>query len=274
MAITPITQALTPIAHIPDRITMNQATFDENATLYSNEIKQLGLDLATWAQQANNLATAINLALNLGIGNSDFLRFVRAPGDILYTAAATPPFGTLACDSRNVSRAIYADLFAALNPNDTWTGFTVTSPATPAVFTSQGHGLIGYERLRLKTTGTLPDGLSTTVDYFVGYPTTANAFTLYTLVNNVPVAVNTKDGTDTGAHTFHRSLWGIGDGTTTFTLPDLRGVHLKGIDTINGNARGFDFVRSLASLQLFSLQEGSTNPMPNFNVALLPCIVY
>lgn len=222
MAIVPISQTVTPITSIPDRADMGLVEFDAAATQFADQIKAMGGDLATWATQANALAVAINLALNLGIGDSDFLRFVRSPGDIIHTSAAAAPFGTLIADGDLISRTTYADLFKALvtDAGFTATAFTVTI-ADPAVFTKTTHGFKGGERLRLYTTGALPTGLNATDDYFVVY-IDANTFKLSTSQYHDAIVATT--GTQSGSHTYLRSLWGLGDGSTTFRKPNLLDV--------------------------------------------------
>lgn len=46
------------------------------------------------------------------------------------------------------------------------------------------------------------------------------------------------------------TLYGVGDGSTTFNLPDLRGEFLRGLD----DGRGVDTARSLGTNQLDALQ--------------------
>jgi hypothetical protein len=48
--------------------------------------------------------------------------------------------------------------------------------------------------------------------------------------------------------------YGTGDGTSTFNLPDLRGVFLRGVDNAGGTARGIDPARAFGSLQANSVQ--------------------
>lgn len=56
------------------------------------------------------------------------------------------------------------------------------------------------------------------------------------------------------------TVWGIGDGSTTFNVPDLRGMFIRGLD----NGRGVDVGRILGSQQADDVgphtHTGSTNP--------------
>lgn len=144
------------------------------------------------------------------------------PTDVL------PP-GWLERDGALLSRTTYAALFDVLVTKPGFTGqtFTVTI-ASPGVVTKTGHGFTGGERLRLSTTGALPTGLDTTSDFFVIY-VDANTFRLATSEANAAVgtAINTS-GSQSGTHTYTRSLFGLGDGSTTFKLPDDRDMFIRG----------------------------------------------
>ena len=242
MSLTPITQLITQIAHVPDRTTMEQPVFDQNATQFADEIRQMAADMAAWTTQANALAVAINLALNLGIGNSDFLRFVRSPGDILYTACPTPPVGTLVCDGTAVSRADYHDLFIALNTGTVSTPCTI-SVGAPCIVTAAAHGFTGHERLRFSTGGSLPVGLGPAVDYFV-VPIDADTFYLSSTVPADTLVGTT--GAGSGNHTYLCSLWGLGDGSSTFNLPNLLGLFPAGVSAYRTINSGRAPARTLA----------------------------
>ena len=164
-------------------------------------------------------------------------------GTIIQAAFATPPTGYLKCNGPAISRTTYANLFNELVTKAGYTpqAFTV-SIGSPGLFTKASHGFVGGERLRLSTTGALPTGLNTTIDYFVIY-VDANTYRL-SASQTAPVAVNTS-GTQSGTHSYLRSNWGLGDGSTTFNIPDLRGVPVRGLD----DGRGIDTGRPLGSFQ-------------------------
>jgi len=156
------------------------------------------------------------------------------------------PTGFLKCNGAAISRATYPALFAALVTAQPYTlqTFTVTI-ATPAVVTKTAHGFTGGERLRLSTTGTLPTGLDNTTDYFVFY-VDVNTFRLQTMSNVLAKTFVNTSSSQSGTHSYIRSLWGLGDGSTTFSVPDLRGVFRRSWD----DGRGIDPSRAIASLQL------------------------
>jgi hypothetical protein len=135
------------------------------------------------------------------------------------------PTGFLVRDGSALNRVTYAALFAeyVTKPGFVSRNFTVTI-ASPGLVTDNAHGYAGGERLRLSTTGTLPNGLDTTSDFFV-IVNNANSYWLATSEANAAAGtkINTTVG-QSGTHSQLRSLYGLGDGATTFKLPDDRGL--------------------------------------------------
>lgn len=159
---------------------------------------------------------------------------------IPFAGSALQP-GFLPCFGAEVSRTIYAALFHELVTVDGFSlqGFTVTI-GSPAVFTKNGHGFLGGERVRLSTSGALPTGLLIGVDYFVKY-VDANTFQLASTLDGP--SINTT-GSQSGTHSYLQSRYGLGDGSTTYNLPDFR----------NQFIRGYSSARSLGAGQLDSIQ--------------------
>lgn len=182
-------------------------------------------------------------------------------GGLLKMPTEAVPSGFFKCNGAAVSRTTYSSLFDVLvtDPGFSLEEFTVTI-ASPCLVTSTGHGFKGGERLRLSTTGTLPTGLDTTTDYFVYY-NDANSFYLQTFSNIIAgTFVNTSDS-QSGTHSYLRSLWGLGDGSTTFNVPDLRGAFERAWD----DSRGLDADRAIASFQLDALQGHRHSLIVNIN---------
>lgn len=142
-------------------------------------------------------------------------------GTYIQSGRRTAPTGFLACDGTAVSRTTYADLYAALCP--TLGTFTVTI-ASPAVVTLAGHGLQNGDRVRLFTTGALPTNLSANTDYYVKSAAT-DTFRLATTSGGADI--NTA-GSQSGTHTLQLFQHGAGNGSTTFNLPDVRGLVMVG----------------------------------------------
>ncbi len=152
-----------------------------------------------------------------------------ATGTLSPYAGRTAPSGFLLCDGSAVSRATYATLKAIIAPSFT---FTVTL-ATPGVFSATAHGLVLGDKVSLTTTGALPTGLATNTDYYViSAGLTADAFELST--SRGGSAVNTS-GSQSGTHTLHVTNYGKGDGSTTFNVPDMRGVTPYGYKSSDTN---------------------------------------
>lgn len=137
-------------------------------------------------------------------------------GDLSFSARRTKP-DHLHAHGTAVSRSTYADLFEAIVPE---IGVFTVTIASPGVFTFTSHGLLINDRVYLRTTGALPTGLAQNTLYYVVSTPTANTFTLSATLGGA--AINTS-GSQSGVHTMWFCPYGLGDGTTTFNLPDMRG---------------------------------------------------
>lgn len=185
-----------------------------------------------------------------------------------FAGAVDLPF--LTADGSAVSRTDFPLLYKYLVTDLGFTSqaFTVTI-ANPAVFTKTAHGFTANERIRLSTTGALPAGLSTLIDYYVNN-LTADTFSLSTTLGGTPVATS---GAQSGTHSYMRSLYGLGDGSTTFNVPKMNGQVPRMVDL----GAGVDVGRTLGTLQLddFKAHSHVTNgvvvawvaPSGQFNMA-------
>lgn len=148
-------------------------------------------------------------------------------GMIAPFGGVSAPSGWLLCDGSAVSRTTYAALFAILNP--TLATFTVTI-AAPGLVTQTAHGLATGDSIYITTTGALPTGLAINTRYWV-IKNDANSFWLATSLANALTATKiTTTGSQSGTHTSKGAAYGIGDGSTTFTLPSLKGNVMVGKD--------------------------------------------
>lgn len=118
-----------------------------------------------------------------------------------------------------LSRTTYAALFAKLNPA---IGTPTITIGNPGVLTLTGHDLLTGQMIYLTTTGAFPTNLVANVAYFVVYAS-ADTFSLATTLANALAGtkINTS-GTQSGVHAL-RTTFGVGDGSTTFNVPDMRG---------------------------------------------------
>lgn len=136
------------------------------------------------------------------------------------------PNGYLLADGTAVSRTTYAALFAVLNPV---VGVVTMTIASPAVVSLTSHGLIAGDAFYFTTTGALPTGVSAnTLYYVISAGLTANAFEFSATRGGS--AINSS-GSQSGVHTAKRCPYGLGDGSTTFNLPDTRGLMMIGKST-------------------------------------------
>ena len=150
-------------------------------------------------------------------------------GAVLPFARTAIPDGWLSCNGSEISRAAYPDLFNILcvAPAFVAQTFTVTNAG---VFTKNAHGFKGGERIRLFTTGSLFNGLSVGIDYFVIY-LSDNTFSVS--LNKYGSAIDPSGSSQSGTHTYLQSLFGLGDGINTFNLPDLRDEFIRGVGSIS-----------------------------------------
>ena len=175
---------------------------------------------------------------------------------IVLVAQTTAPAGYLKANGSAISRTTYAALFAAIYKSATVT-MTI---AAPGVITWNGHGLNANDPVQFTTTGALPTGFVTATNYYVvGASITTNTFQLSATAGGTAI---TTTGSQSGIHTAHNAPFGIGDGSTTFNVPDLRGEFIRGWD----NARGIDNNRAFGILQLDQFQgHYHTQPYTDYN---------
>ena len=147
-------------------------------------------------------------------------------GAIIPYAGFSAPTGWLLADGAAVSRTTYATLFGVINPS---LGAATMTIASPCVVTLASHGLVLDDTVYFTTTGALPTGVSANTQYFViSAGLTASEFQFSATKGGA--AINSS-GSQSGVHTLRRSPYGVGDGSTTFTLPNLKGSIPVGRDS-------------------------------------------
>lgn len=138
-------------------------------------------------------------------------------GAIFQYPGRTPPMGFLLCGGSAISRITYSSLFSILVPD---IGDPSISIASPCVITLNNHSMQIGDSFYLITDGQLPTGLSpNTLYYVISAGFTTNSFRLSATRGGT--AINTS-GTQNGTHTLMFCPYGLGDGSTTFNLPDLK----------------------------------------------------
>jgi len=172
--------------------------------------------------------TALSQATTLDADTVGGLAGVPVGSITIFAGPTTPPTGWLTCDGSAVSRTTYASLFGQVVTS--MGTFTVTI-AAPGVFTLSAHGMVSGDVIYLTTTGALPTGLSANTLYWVTVINSSTFNVSTTFANYSAGTKVTTTGTQSGTHTARRCPWGLGDGSTTFTLPDLREAAPVGIGT-------------------------------------------
>lgn len=175
--------------------------------------------------------TANRVAALAGTGTPSatdpYLNVSTISGAIVMWGGPTAPTGWLLCDGSAVSRSTYSTLFSILFPT---LGTVTITIAVPGVVSLTAHGLASGDAIYLTTTGALPTGLSANTRYWI-IKNDANSFWLATSLANALAGTKiTTTGSQSGTHTAVRASFGIGDGSTTFNLPSLKGNVPAGLD--------------------------------------------
>lgn len=163
-------------------------------------------------------ATQSRHALSLGQASA---LFAAQPGEVEWFATMTPPPTHLAANGSAVSRTTYANLFNAL-----------TAQPTGSV-TSGSKSITGVVN---------PSAM------WVGMPISGPGIPAGTTVAAVAagtITLSVNATATTASATLVICPYGIGDGTTTFNVPDMRGKVARGWD----NGAGIDTGRVFGSYQ-------------------------
>jgi len=141
----------------------------------------------------------------------------------IYAGVSAPPLGWLFCLGQTVNRADYPFLYGAIARSAT---VTLTA-ANPCVVSWTAHGLAIQSPVIFYTTGALPAPLVAGQVYYVAATSYAtDSFTIASTPGGA--AISTLGGTQSGVHTGVYAPFGDGDGSTTFKVPDLRGLVVAG----------------------------------------------
>lgn len=154
-------------------------------------------------------------------------------GMLAYFDSTSPLHYTIA-DGSQVSRTgIYSELWTlntSVNPSLTSSTFTITIGSNALITKATVHGLTNSQRVRFTTTGSLPTGITTGVDYIITVISTTTFRLSTTVLNALAGTFITTSGTQSGVHSYTNTLYGQGNGTTTQTVIDTRGLFLRGND--------------------------------------------
>jgi microcystin-dependent protein len=92
------------------------------------------------------------------------------------------------------------------------------------------------DQVYLTTTSALPTGLTANTIYFVVAINSTTFSLATTLANAIAGTKITTTGTQSGTHTLNACPYGLGNGSTTFNVPDMRGRVAAGADAMGGSA--------------------------------------
>ena len=148
-------------------------------------------------------------------------------GTVIQSAAVYAPTGYLSCNGLAVSRTTYANLWSAVGK--------ILSPctltlSTPGIVSWSGNGFKDGDPVIFTTTGALPTGLTAGTTYYVKTPL-ANSFNVAATPGGTGI---TFGGSQSGTHTATVAPFGVGDGATTFNVPDMQGRTPIGSGTGSG----------------------------------------
>jgi microcystin-dependent protein len=129
------------------------------------------------------------------------------------------PGGFILCAGGTVSRTTYAGLFKVLNPN---LGSVTLTIASPCVLTYSGTAFNTGDAVYLTTTGALPTGLSANTTYYIALDSGTSYYLSTSRANAYAGTHINTSGSQSGTHTLFGSPYGLGDGSTTFGIPDMR----------------------------------------------------
>lgn len=185
-----------------DRTTPNDGLlFDgEFTSLYAND-NSLQSQIAGLQAQISALANSITQT-NIPLGGMIEYDFPNIPQNFAVA------------NGQAISRTTYSSLWALV-----WRSITGLVPATGRV-QSAAHGLAAGQAVKFSFTG---GGITTNTPYFVINPTT-NDFQISLTPGGVAISLTSNQTGDLLAHI----QYGFGDGSTTFNVPDRRGVFARG----------------------------------------------
>lgn len=179
------------------------------------------------------------VATNVQAAIIEALALAATPGQVAYFAQKAAPTGWLKNNGAAVSRTTFANLKASIAPV-IGTAVLILGNVT---WTIASHGLELDDRVSFTTTGTLPVGFAVGVNYWVlAAGLNATQFQLSATQGGAAIVGITSQS---GVHTAHLTPFGVGDGTTTFNVPEDRGEFRRALD----DGRAIDVGRKIGTAQ-------------------------
>lgn len=200
------------------------ATLNVNALGAVTIKKDVDQDLDTGDIKANSMVEVVYDGTNFQMISRTG---VVPTGATIPFGGRTAPGGYVLADGSEISRSTYAALFAVLCPT---LGTVTITIAAPGVVTLSSHGLATGDSIYLTTSGALPTGLMANTRYWV-VKNDANSFWLATSLADALAGTKiTTSGSQSGTHTATGAYFGVGDGSTTFNVPSMKGLVVAGLD--------------------------------------------
>lgn len=200
-----------------------------------------GADLHEPKGVASAASNTVYVANGAGSGNwSSAASILSVTGMIADFALPVAPSGWLECDGSQQSRATFAALFAAVTIQQTGNRVSGTPTIT---------GLSSTANMR--------------AGYFIGGTGITNGTTILSVDSGTQVTMS-ANATSSGSNTVIVSPWSLGDGSTTFNLPDSRSRYRRARDsTIRVGLGQADAVGTHNHTAGFSLNADSTTVTVN-----------
>lgn len=237
--------SVVPVTSYTDKYTLFFVAQNDNTGAVTYNLDGIGAKsikkLGTEDLVANDLKAGVTYGISWSAADDNWKLITAVSntpdgqeiGSIKSWPVKRAPANWLLCYGQAISRTTYASLFNIMCPV---IGTPTVTIATPGVFSLTAHGFTEGDAIYFTTTGALPTGLAVnTVYYVISAGLTADAFEVS--ASRGGAAINTT-GSQSGVHTVRECPYGIGDGTTTFNLPDFRGRVPAGSDSMGGTVSG------------------------------------
>jgi len=193
-----------------DKIRLLQGTYTGHVVIEKDDIT---LDCSSGAVLTNPGATAVTV-----LGKR--FRLIQPHFSDCSVAVALQP----GADSFQLEKPVYSETVGRRIKTPPVVSFTASSVSVAtSSFSYNNHGLLDGARLRLKSAGVLPSGLSSTVDYYV-VQSNANSFKLALTKSGSPVAF-LDGGTDLHSFSDGSTFDAMIDGTAVATWRVTDGTH-------------------------------------------------
>ena len=185
----------------------NAVTLDANSSELIDTAETLVLESGDAVTLFNNGSRWIILEANLTVRRNRIIASERIPQGVVWPYTGfDAPTGFLGCDGSALSRTTYASLFSAINKTIV---ANTTSGSTSISFTQPTQGLGLYQA--------------------IGGPGIPYGAYIASIPNSSSVVLSAAATATASNVNLLLSPHGLGDGSTTFNIPDTRGIFIRGM---------------------------------------------